>query len=111
MVFIPVSDMDRAIDWYSRLFNLPAGEPSHTGTIYTVPMEGTAGLILNSTRPEVHNSSQPLCFFWTDNLKATREFLLEQDVPILNEPEDIGSVSTLIFHDPDNNLLMVCHKN
>ena len=34
-----------------------------------------------------------------------------KEVDIASPIEDIGSVSTLVFRDPDNNLLMVCKRN
>ena len=39
-VFIPVSDMQRAVAWYSRLFGLEQGQTSHEGGISDVPMAG-----------------------------------------------------------------------
>lgn len=111
MVFIPVSDIARASMWYSTLLGLPAQESSHHGTIYTLPMQGEVGLILDGTPRPVRNSSQPLCFFWTTEIQVVAAFLQEQQVEIVREVEDIGSVSTLTFQDPDGNLLMVCQRN
>ena len=110
MVFIPVSDMPRAIDWYSRLLGLPVEETSHEGRIYGLPMLDGPGLVLDGHRP-VANSSQPLLFFWTDDLRATRAFLVDNHVELVGEIADIGSVSTLTIRDPDHNLLMVCQHN
>jgi predicted enzyme related to lactoylglutathione lyase len=110
MVFIPVSDMPRAIIWYSRLLGLPVGDTSHHGKISSLPMQGDMGVILDSHKA-VHNSSQPPLFFWTDDITASWRFLQELEVELLSTVEDIGSVSTLIFRDPDSNLLMVCQSN
>ena len=109
-VFIPVSDMGRAVDWYSNLLNLPVTRTSHEGTIYDVPMAGETGLILDSTKPEVRNSSHPLFFFLTENIQAVHEFLRQNAVEIVSQIEDIGSMYILIFKDLDNNLLMVCQR-
>ena len=51
-VFIPVSDMPRAIAWYSRLFGLSVETATHEGKIYNVPMVGEAGLILDGHKRE-----------------------------------------------------------
>ena len=110
MIFIPVSDMPRAIAWYSQLFGIPIGPTSHEDKIYTLPMVGQTGLILDSHKP-VSNSSQPLCFFWTNDLHLTYTFLQSLSIEIVSPIEDIGSVSTLLFRDPDLNLLMVCQTN
>ncbi len=102
--------MSRAVDWYSRILGLPVQESTHEGKIYNLPMSGDVGLILDGHKP-VTNSSQPLFFFWTTDIQLTYTFLLKNDVHILSKIEDIGSVTTLTFKDPDNNLLMVCQRN
>ncbi|WP_227353648.1 VOC family protein [Haladaptatus salinisoli] len=111
-VFVPVSDVPRAIEWYSDLFDLPTDgtEASHEGTIYDVEMEGDAGLVLDANRP-VENSSQSLCYFWTDDVEATHEFLEERDIPVVMGPENVGSVTFVTFEDPDGNRLMACQEN
>jgi len=110
MVFIPVSDMQKSVAWYNQLLGLPTGELTHAGKIYDLAMQGETGLILDGHKA-VHNSSQPLCFFWTDDIAATYALLQTMAVEIVSEVTDIGSVSTLIFKDPDHNLLMVCQAN
>ena len=110
-VFIPVSDMGRAIAWYSRILGLPVDRTSHGGTIYDIPMQGETRLALDANPQPITNSSQPLCFFWTADIHAARDFLLANDVELLSPIQDIGSVSFLTFKDPDNNLLMVYQRN
>src|SRR5690606_23339064 len=45
-IFIHVSDMRRAVEWYSRLFDLPfTDEFSRLSTVYTLPLEGTEILL------------------------------------------------------------------
>lgn len=110
-VFVPVSNMERAVAWYCHLFGLDADATSHEGTIYDVPMQGETRLTLDSNKQPVTNSSQPLCFFWTANIHGARDFLLAHDVELIGEIQDVGSVSFLAFKDPDQNLLMVCQRN
>jgi predicted enzyme related to lactoylglutathione lyase len=109
-VFIPVSDMTRARRWYECLLGLPPSAVSHAGRIADLPMVGEIQLILDSHKPVV-NSSQPLLFFWTDDLPATVGFLQQMAVEIVRPIEDIGSVLTLVSKDPDANLLMICQRN
>lgn len=108
-VFIPVSDMRRAIEWYSNLLGQPIKTTSHEGRIYDIPMAGDAILVLDSHKA-VANSSQPLCFLWTSEIQQTMDFLAENKVVIVRGIEDIGHVLTLTFNDPDGNLLMVCQR-
>jgi predicted enzyme related to lactoylglutathione lyase len=109
-VFIPVSEMSRAIKWYSRLLGFEIGSTSHEGKIFDVPMQGEVALILDGHKP-VTNSSQPLCFFWTDDMEQARAHLIAQNVEIVRDIENIGSVSTLTLRDPDGNLIMLCRRN
>jgi predicted enzyme related to lactoylglutathione lyase len=109
MVFIPVSDMERAIGWYSQLFGLPVQSTTHGGKIYDLRM-GDVTLILDGHKPVV-NSSQPLAAFWTDDIHAADHFLRQHNADVVSAPDDIGSVTTLVFKDPDGNLLMVCQRN
>lgn len=110
-VFVPVSDMARAVAWYSRLFGLEPGETSHEGGIYDVPMAGETGLILDANTPVTEHSVQPLCFFWTDDMPATLGHLRSLGAEITSDVTDIGSVSFIAFRDPDGNPLMVCQRN
>lgn len=109
-VFVPVSDMARARTWYSRLLGLPLPATSHEGKIADLPMDGETQIILDGHKP-VENSSQPLFFWWAEDLAETYRFLQDLAVEIVTPIEDIGSVSTLVFRDPDGNLLMVCQRN
>jgi predicted enzyme related to lactoylglutathione lyase len=110
-VFIPVSDMPRAIAWYSRLFGLEPGRASHEGGIYDVPMAGETGLILDANEPITAQSTQPICFFLTDDIEASLDHLRALGAEITSEPEDIGSVIFATFRDPDGNPLMICQRN
>ncbi len=74
-------------------------------------MQGETRLALGGTKQPITNSSQPLCFFWTADIHAARDFLVANDVELVGTIQDIGSVSFLTFKDPDNNLLMVCQRN
>ncbi|HMN28179.1 MAG TPA: VOC family protein [Caldilineaceae bacterium] len=110
-VFVPVSDLARSVQWYSKLFGLPVKTTSHDGTIYDLQMVGDVALILDANKPVVSHSPQPLCFFWTEDIRSARSFLQASSIPILSAIEDIGSVSFVTFADPDGNLLMVCQRN
>jgi predicted enzyme related to lactoylglutathione lyase len=107
-VFVPLSDMQRAVAWYSRLFGLEQGQTSHEGGIYDVPMAGETGSILDANKPVTGHSAQPLCLFLTDDISASLQWLRELGVEITGEPRDIGSVIFATFKDPDGNELMVC---
>jgi catechol 2,3-dioxygenase-like lactoylglutathione lyase family enzyme len=109
-VFIPVSDMRRSIEWYSRVLGYDPGPTSHDGTIHDIPTVGETGLALDANRPAFDPDGPPRFFWWTEDLRATYSFLDSLGVELASEIEDIGSVAFLQFRDPDGNLLMVCQS-
>ncbi len=109
-VFVPVSDMQRAVARYSQLFGLKPGATSHEGGIYDVPMVGETGLLLDANKPITGHSAQPLCLFLTDDISASLDWLRELNIEVTGGPEDIGSVVFATFKDPDGNALMVCQR-
>jgi catechol 2,3-dioxygenase-like lactoylglutathione lyase family enzyme len=106
-VFIPVSDIKRSSEWYCRILGVEAGALSHEDRIFDVPVQGETRLCLDAHLPVSSTSVQPICFFWTDDLDATQRFLQQNDVQIVGDKVDAGSLAFLVFRDPDGNLLMV----
>ena len=103
-IFIHVSDMKRAVEWYSRVFDLPYNEDYMEGrlsTVYTLHFEGTE--ILLDSNNGAAPAPQPLMFFKTDDIRQTLQFLKESEIVIHNE---ILENHIVIFEDPDGNRLM-----
>jgi catechol 2,3-dioxygenase-like lactoylglutathione lyase family enzyme len=102
-VFIPVSDIHAARDWYCRLLGLqPDGEVLF-GHIYVLPMNGGSGLVLDSKDYAGPNDRKPLFHFATHDIVAARDFLAR----IGAAHEQIADGVFVRFEDPDGNLLMV----
>jgi predicted enzyme related to lactoylglutathione lyase len=106
-VFLPVNDMQKAIAWYSALFGLEPGDTSHAGAIYDIPVTGETLLVLDSHKPVMSHSVQPICMFPTSDMNAALEHLRALGAEITSEPQDIGSLVFATFRDPDGNPLMV----
>lgn len=103
-IFIHVSDMKRAVEWYSRVFDLPYNEDYMEGrlsSVYTLHFEGTE--ILLDSNNGAAPAPQPLMFFKTDDIRSTLQFLKESEIVIHNE---ILENNIVIFEDPDGNRLM-----
>jgi predicted enzyme related to lactoylglutathione lyase len=109
-VFVPVSDIVKSGAWYARLLGVIPPELSHQERICDLPLANNQKLILDS-HGAVANSSQPLCFFWSDDIAAAEAWLKQAGIETLGAIADIGSVKTLVFVDPDGNRLMVCQRN
>jgi catechol 2,3-dioxygenase-like lactoylglutathione lyase family enzyme len=111
-VFIPVRDIEKAKKWYSKILGLEDGE-IYFGHIYTAPMDGTAGLILDTMpkwRDDNGNISTyqvPSIQFVTDDIHASYQFLKENNVELLTEIEDDFY---FVFRDLDGNVLMICKE-
>jgi predicted enzyme related to lactoylglutathione lyase len=106
-VFVPVSNLDRSIAWYSRLLDLPIGAVSHEGQIYDLPVGGSASIILDAHGADpIVPSPKPLLMFSASNLEdaLARARSLAGDV---TSPEDIGSVLVFYLSDPDGHRICV----
>jgi predicted enzyme related to lactoylglutathione lyase len=109
-VFIPVSDMRRSIEWYSKVLGYDPGPASHEGTIHDIPMAGETRLCLDANRPAFDPEGPPRFFWWTEDIESTHAFLASLGVDVAGDIEDVGSVAFLQFRDPDGNMLMVCQR-
>ena len=108
-VFIHVSDMTRAIDWYSRLLDLPIGETAHEGMIYDLPVEGDTGILLDAyPKPVAPRGTGPRVMFDTTDLDAAAAHARTLTETV-TEPEDIGSAIVFYLEDPDGNLVCIKH--
>jgi predicted enzyme related to lactoylglutathione lyase len=111
-VFVHVTDMSRAIAWYSTLLGVPERQASHGGLIYDLPMDGPTGLTLDGhahTRGAFQPSG-PVLMLHTDDINAAHTFALRH-ASAVSPVEDIGSVSVFHLSDPDGNRLIVYAKN
>lgn len=110
-VFIPVKDLQRSAEFYSRVFDLPLKKVS--APIYNVELDGTAIITLdvdNFEKPfrdgDVQPSTHGLFFVRTDNIEQARQYLTEIGAE-LTEVERFGSVAYFYFYDPDRNKIMI----
>ena len=111
-VFVHVSDMPRAIAWYSTLLGMPQAVTSHEGLIYDVPMEGPTGLTLDG-HAHARGTFQPggpLLMLHADDIHAAHAFAGDHAREV-GPVEDIGTVSVFHLADPDGNRLIVYAEN
>ncbi|XEC94520.1 VOC family protein [Paenibacillus tarimensis] len=103
-VFIHVSDMKRAVEWYSRVFDLPFNNDYLEGrlsTVYILHLGGTE--ILLDSNHGAAPGPQPMMFFKTGDIRHTLQFFKENGIIIHNE---VLENNIVIFEDPDGNRLM-----
>lgn len=104
-VFIPVSDIEKARDWYCDILGLnPDGEIPF-GHLYVIPMEGT-GIVLDS---KIYSEDKvfktPAFHFNTKNIDEAFRFINRKGVNLIT---DIEHNHYFNFKDPDGNILMMC---
>ncbi|WP_309107262.1 VOC family protein [Arthrobacter sp.] len=106
MVFIPVSDLRKARDWYCGMLGVPTdGEILHDH-LYVLPMEG-AGLILDSKIYSPEAVFQiPAVVFNTEDIQEAHLYMKGKSA----EVADVQFDKWFKFKDPDGNLLMICQN-
>jgi catechol 2,3-dioxygenase-like lactoylglutathione lyase family enzyme len=109
-VFIPVRDIEKAKEWYSRILGLAGGD-IHFDHLFTAEMDGTR-LILDTmprwrdVNGEISTYNVPAIMFETEDVHVTYQFMKENNVELVTEVEHD---KYFVFKDPDGNLLMVCN--
>ena len=106
MVFVPVSDLQKARDWYCEVLGVPAnGEMVHNH-LYFLPMEGT-GLVLDSSIYSPEAVFQiPAVVLNTADIQAAHQYMKGKSADVA----DIQFDKWFKFQDPDGNLLMICQS-
>lgn len=108
-VFLHVTDMPKAIQWYSELLGLPIHSDSHEGTIYSLHMDGGSDLLLDSNRrDDSSQNNKTQLFFETKKLMESYQFVKEKGIEVVTEIEEHDNISFFTFKDPDGNILMIC---
>lgn len=108
-VFVNVTDLKRATEWYNHLLQLPI-KPEEEQFIYEIIMAQGANLLLDVNRYVQKQDYKTLFMFETHDLAAAHDFLIENNISIFTPMERYETVSFLTFKDPDGNVLMVCQR-
>lgn len=104
-VFIPVSDIAQARDWYCDLLGLPNDGEILFGHLYVIPMNGT-GIVLDS---QIYSNQAvfqvPAFHLNTNNIEEAYAYMKSKNIQIVTGIEDSQWFN---FKDPDGNMLMIC---
>lgn len=104
-VFIPVSDIEKARDWYCDILGLQADGEIQFDHLYVIPMEGT-GIVLDSKiYSEERIFKTPVFHLNTNNIEEAFHYLRNKGVNLVTEIEHNHYFN---FKDPDGNILMIC---
>ena len=103
-VFVPVSDIAKARDWYRALLGLPAGGEILFGHLHVLPMRNGSGLVLDSKGFDGPQDRKPIFHFNSGQIEAAQVHAVAVGA------QDVSAVTDGVFFtfkDPDGNLLMV----
>lgn len=105
-VFVPVSDIEKARDWYCNLLNLPADGEIFFGHIYVLPMQGGTNIVLDSKiySPDVVYRI-PSIQLAANDIQAAYEYMKATNVDVIT---GIENGHWFNIKDPDGNVIMIC---
>jgi catechol 2,3-dioxygenase-like lactoylglutathione lyase family enzyme len=104
-VFVPVSNVEAARDWYCRLLAVPLPEIIF-GHLCVIPMRDGSGLVLDDKDFAGPHASKPIFHFNTNDVPGARAFVVSLGVAGVGRVTDDAFFT---FKDPDGNLLMVAN--
>ena len=104
-VFIPVSNVEEARDWYCDILGLPIDGEILFGHLYVVPMNGTSIVLDSKIYSEDNVFRTPAFHLNTNNIGEAYEFMKSKNVNLTTPVENNQWFN---FKDPDENLLMIC---
>lgn len=110
-VFVDVTDMKSAVQWYTELFNLPYDDKDTDPPIYSIPMTNGPVLLLDQHRSWRQENFTELFYFETDDIEAAYQYVLDQGFKVTGEPNDFEDLAEFAVIDPDGNrIIIACMK-
>ncbi|WP_337873744.1 VOC family protein [Exiguobacterium sp.] len=104
-IFIPVSDIQKARDWYCDLFDFSTKGEILFDHLYVIPLEGT-NLVLDSKIYSKDNIIQtPLFHLNTHDIHQAYTYMIQNDIDVITPIEHEHWFN---FKDLDGNVIMVC---
>jgi predicted enzyme related to lactoylglutathione lyase len=115
-VFVHVSDLRRAAEFYTHLLGLAYDPQADYGNgIYVIQLANGANLLLDANHAQ-HASGKSAfamhatCMFATQEIDAAHNWLESQGVEIVTELYRDPNVAFFNFKDPDGNIQMICQS-
>jgi len=106
-IFIPVSDIKKAREWYCSLLDLEPTYEILLDHLCCIPMDNNGLNIVLDSKIYTKDSyaRTPMFHFNTDDIHQAYQFMQEKGVEIVTNIEHGHSFN---IKDPDGNMLMIC---
>ncbi|MEX2237129.1 MAG: VOC family protein [Dehalococcoidia bacterium] len=109
MVITFVSDMDRAMKFYTEVLGLHAGMATEHFSVLNLPGGMTMALHSGGKERE-HGVANCVPVFSIENVKKAKEQLEAQGVPVVDGPSEIPGGIQFEVTDPDGNLIQLMQR-
>ncbi|MGM0883255.1 MAG: VOC family protein [Bacillota bacterium] len=108
-VFMHVSNMERSINWYHKLFGMSDRSVS-TEKVHAISMDGGSGFVLdqNGYDSGLSTEDRAILMFDSPDVGAAYKFVKESGIEIVEDIMHFPGMAFFTFRDPDGNLLMIC---
>ncbi|TMV51609.1 VOC family protein [Paenibacillus mesophilus] len=110
-VFMHVSNMERSVNWYHKLFGMPE-RSSVTDKVHALKMQGGYDFVLDQHGYDrkLAPKDRPILMFDSPDVHAAFRFIQQIGITPVWRIEEYPGMAFFTFRDPDGNLLMVCGK-
>lgn len=103
-IFIPVSHIEKARDWYCDLLGLPNDGEILFDHLYILSMDGTDIVLDNKIYSPDHIFKVPVFHFNTDDVHEAYNYIKSKHIEATTDIQH----NWFNFKDPDGNHLMIC---
>ncbi|GGA31290.1 VOC family protein [Psychrobacillus lasiicapitis] len=112
-VFIHVSNLEKSVEWYSKLLGIPFQKDHVSSPVYNIPVSGDTGLTLDDHTFDpgfkLNPSNHVLFNFFVKDIDEAYKFIKNHGITVVREIERIGDFAYFNFQDLDGNVLMICN--
>ncbi|QTN01583.1 VOC family protein [Sediminibacillus dalangtanensis] len=112
-IFVHVSDLEKSVNWYSKLLNQEADISNVSRPVHNLIMDQDIGLTLDAgPAGETKNiipSPYPLFNFHTDEIEQSYQYLQTSGYKIESDIVEFEDFAFFTISDPDGNIIMICN--
>lgn len=111
-VFVHVSDLRRAAEWYSMVMGLPVLEERlNGGNVYWLMLQGGTGLILDDNSSNPPGTPHVRYMYKTSDIEEAHRYAVNKGIEVSSIDRPHLGLAFFIFTDPDGNALMVTQSD